>query len=168
MALTNWIKSRREEANSETRASHAQKDPRHEPPPLNPLAPRRARGNTSASSSGRSSGSVRFNPIQLNSANTPGFHSGTSTPESDSQRGSKAELLASWLYGQQLERVWNAGAPGEGVFAKISKGHYACEPKQIPNDGTYLYQAIAEMNVKVSLGLQTLQVMVDINDNSVP
>jgi hypothetical protein len=153
MALTNWIKLRRAQA-LEIQESRAQKETSHEPPPLNPLAPKRPRGDTSASSSGRSSGSARFNPQQHDSANTSGFHPETSTPGSDAVQDPKADVLAGWLHGQQLERVWTGDTPGEGVFAKKSKGHYACVPTQARNDGTYLYQAITRMNVRVSLEIQ--------------
>jgi hypothetical protein len=68
----------------------------------------------------------------------------------------KAEMLVNWLHTKQEERIWTFGSSGEGVFMKKSKGHYACAPPGIENDGTGLYNSVTELNARVSCALQNI------------
>lgn len=51
---------------------------------------------------------------------------------------------------KQIERVWTDRSPGEGVLVKRSKGHYAYAPPELILDGSNLYDAVAQLNVKVN------------------
>ncbi|KAH6870447.1 glycosyl transferase family group 2-domain-containing protein, partial [Alternaria rosae] len=78
-------------------------------------------------------------------------------------RDVKAEILANWLHTKQEERVWTFGAAGEGCFMKKSKGSYSCIPNALQTDGTGLYEAVTELNVRyvqIQSGLR-LQVIPD-------
>lgn len=66
-------------------------------------------------------------------------------------RDVKCDVLAHWLRAKQEEKMWTEKRPGEGVFVKRSKGNYSFAPVELINDGTHLYEAIAKMNVRVSL-----------------
>lgn len=136
--------------------AHHSTDDNEEPPPLNPLAPR-AKINPSNDSIASGTRPACFTPLQLG-----GIHSPSSISIADSDRSHdtvfsgqdiirdlKAEILANWLHTKQEERVWTFGASGEGVFMKRAKGSYACAPQGVQNDGTGLYQAVVELNVRV-------------------
>jgi hypothetical protein len=139
-----------------SRAEHATEDS-EEPPPLNPLAPKPKVNPSSASVTSRSR-PASFTPLQLGGINSPSSSSiADSEPTHDSTvsgtdavRDVKAEILSNWLHTKQEERVWTFGGPGEGVFMKRAKGSYACAPQGVQNDGTGLYQAVTELNVRVS------------------
>ena len=126
--------------------THKNTGKRDEPPPQNPLAPKPKSGDESPAS---------FTPMQLgpSSAHSSGssgsINDSNSTTSSDAVRDVKAEILANWLHTKQEERVWTFGAAGEGVFMKKSKGSYSCAPYALQTDGTGLYEAVTELNVRV-------------------
>lgn len=140
--------------------SHAQNSAEddEEPPPLNPLAPK-PRASPSNASAGSRSRPASFTPLQLGGINSPSSSSiADSDPSRDGSTSSgidpvqevRAEMLANWLHTEQEKRVWTFGEAGEGVFTKRAKGSYACAPHGVQNDGTGLYQAVTELNVRVS------------------
>ena len=138
-------------------ASNAAED-NEEPPPLNPLAPK-PRTSPSNGSAGSRSRTASFTPLQLGGINSPSSSSiadsdpsreSSTSSRTDPVRDVKAEILANWLHTKQEERVWTFGGTGEGVFMKRAKGSYACAPHGVQNDGTGLYQAVTELNVRVS------------------
>lgn len=117
-----------------------------EPSPQNPLAPKPRAGDESPAS---------FTPMQLAPASahsgvSGSIHGSDSTVHTDAARDVKAEILANWLHTKQEERVWTFGAAGEGCFMKKSKGSYSCIPNALQTDGTGLYEAVTELNVRVS------------------
>jgi hypothetical protein len=85
------------------------------------------------------------------SASFTGFHSGSGSDQPDSVRDVRCDILASFLHDEQAERKWYHDQPGEGVFVKKSKGAYACSPVSVATDGSGIYEAIAELNVRVCL-----------------
>jgi hypothetical protein len=116
--------------------------------PQNPLAPKPRESDDSPAS---------FTPMQLgpSSAHSSGTDSSIAdshSTEADQIRDMKAEVLANWLHNKQEERVWTFGAAGEGVFMKKARGSYSCAPLAIRTDGTGLYEAVTELNVRVSRG----------------
>ncbi|XP_014557272.1 hypothetical protein COCVIDRAFT_26122 [Bipolaris victoriae FI3] len=144
-----------------SRAEHAADDS-EEPPPLKPLA-RKHKVNPSSASVGSRSQPASFIPLQLGGTNSPSSSSvADSEPTRDSTisgtdavRDLKAEILSNWLHTKQEERVWTFGGPGEGVFMKRAKGSYACAPHGVQNDGTGLYQAVTELNVRCAITVNT-------------
>jgi hypothetical protein len=127
---------------------------KHEgPPPENPLAPKT---RTSDESAGSGTKPASFMPMQLgpssaySSGSSGSINCSASTVSSDAVRDVKAEILANWLHTKQEERVWTFGEAGEGVFMKKSKGSYSCAPYALQHDGTGLYQAVTELNVRVN------------------
>ena len=140
--------------------SHAQNttEDNEEPPPLNPLAPN-PKASPSNASAGSRSRPASFTPLQLGGINSSSSssiadsdptHDSSASSGTDPVRDVKAEILANWLHTKQEERVWTFGGAGEGVFMKKTKGSYACAPHGVQNDGTGLYQAVTELNVRVS------------------
>jgi hypothetical protein len=93
----------------------------------------------------------RGDPIMSpnSSAKFTGFNSGSDQP--DSVRDVRCDILASFLHDEQAEREWFRNQIGEGVFVKKSKGAYACSPASVATDGSGIYEAIAELNVRVCL-----------------
>jgi hypothetical protein len=81
-----------------------------------------------------------------------GTHSiqGSASGRSDGDRATRCEILSRWLYEKQIERMWSTKGPGEGVFVKISKGNYTCVPLELVEDGSRLFEAILQMNIRVS------------------
>jgi hypothetical protein len=63
----------------------------------------------------------------------------------------KADVMLSWLYQQQLERLWTEGAPNEGVVLKKSRGNFACCPDTLKNERDGFFDQVIAMNVKVRL-----------------
>jgi hypothetical protein len=77
------------------------------------------------------------------------FDSGTRSTRSTARRDVQCDALAVWLHTKAEEKLWTTGKPGEGVFVKKTKGHYAVSPADVATDGTTLHQAITIMNVRV-------------------
>lgn len=149
MTLKDLI-SRNEGESSRSRVD-ARKNER--PPPENPLAPKARTSNESTESGSKP---ASFTPMQLgpssahSSRSSGSINCSNSTVSSDAVRDVKAEILANWLHTKQEERVWTFGDAGEGVFMKKSKGSYSCAPFALQSDGTGLYEAVTELNVRVS------------------
>jgi len=67
----------------------------------------------------------------------------------------KCDVMAQWLQSKQEEKIWTRGEPGEGVLVKKSKGEYAFSPPELLYDGSGLYQAIAALNVRCAMTVNT-------------
>lgn len=67
-------------------------------------------------------------------------------------RDMKCDVMVNWLYQQQMEMLWTAGGPDEGVLLKKARGEYACCPADMAEMDQELgfYQAIEMLNVRVS------------------
>lgn len=61
----------------------------------------------------------------------------------------KAEVMATYLNQQQLERMWATRSPGEGVVLKKRRNDYAAAPDTLLWDDSGFLDAIKMMNVKV-------------------
>lgn len=62
----------------------------------------------------------------------------------------KCEVMAQWLHSKQEEKIWTSGEPGEGVLVKKQKGSYAYSPAGLIEDGSGLYEAVNQLNARVS------------------
>lgn len=69
----------------------------------------------------------------------------------DEIRDMKCDVMVNWLYQQQMEMLWTAGGPDEGVVLKKTRGAYACCPADIYDSGEEVgfYKAIEMLNVRV-------------------
>ncbi|CAJ2503294.1 Uu.00g106880.m01.CDS01 [Anthostomella pinea] len=68
----------------------------------------------------------------------------------------KADVMANWLYQQQLERQYATGIlPGEGVVVKKGKNSYTCCPPQLRDVPYSLYEMAMELNVRCALTVNT-------------
>lgn len=75
------------------------------------------------------------------------FRNGTS----EFQRDVAAEIMVSHLANIQEEKIWVIGDDDdEGVVLKRSKGNYTCAPSQLGDRPGGFFDAIREMNVRVS------------------
>jgi hypothetical protein len=68
----------------------------------------------------------------------------------------KSDVMVSWLYQQQLERLWASHAPGEGVVLKKARSNYACCPSSLADERDGFFDQIRKMNVRVSRILETM------------
>jgi hypothetical protein len=62
----------------------------------------------------------------------------------------KADMMVNWLHQQQVERLWSAELPGEGVVLKRARDNFACSPSSLRNEPNGFYDNIVAMNVRVS------------------
>lgn len=69
----------------------------------------------------------------------------------DDLRDIKCDVMANWLYQQQMETLWTAGAPDEGVVLKKTRGSYTCCPADLVEEPYGFYRAIETLNVRVSI-----------------
>ncbi|RMZ67590.1 glycosyl transferase family 2 [Pyrenophora seminiperda CCB06] len=130
---------------------HRRHEAAPELPPLNPLAPS---GNATPESETRP---PSFTRLQLrNGSASPSDAPASAGSAGDSNdagenvaRTIKAQLLAHYLQTEQEKRVWTTREAGEGAFMKHSKGKYACAPDHVQHDGSGLYQAITQLNVRM-------------------
>lgn len=68
----------------------------------------------------------------------------------------KCDVMVNWLYQQQMERLWTAGGIDEGVVLKKARGAYTCCPADITEEPYGFFKAVETLNVRVSLGLRTI------------
>ncbi len=62
----------------------------------------------------------------------------------------KCEVMANWLYAQQMENLWCQGDVGEGVVLKKGRDSYTACPKELMDERCGLYDAVRGLNVRVS------------------
>jgi hypothetical protein len=63
----------------------------------------------------------------------------------------KANVMVSWLHQQQVEKLWSASLPGEGVVLKRARDSFTCCPPSLRNEEGGLFDQIAAMNIRVCL-----------------
>jgi hypothetical protein len=63
----------------------------------------------------------------------------------------KADMMVNWLHQQQVERLWSAGLPDEGVVLKKARDSFSCSPSSLRNEPNGFYENVVAMNVRVSL-----------------
>jgi len=61
----------------------------------------------------------------------------------------KCDVMVNWLYQQQMEMLWAAGSPDEGVVLKKTRGQYTCCPADIMDEPMGFYKNIEMLNVRV-------------------
>lgn len=61
----------------------------------------------------------------------------------------KCDVMAQWLHSKQEEKIWTSGEIGEGVLVKKAKGSYSYSPAELAHDGSGLYEAVSQLNVRV-------------------
>lgn len=74
----------------------------------------------------------------------------------------KCDVMVNWLYQQQMEKLWTAGAQDEGVVLKKSRGAYTCCPADIVDEPFGFYKAIQTLNVRVSFMQQVFDVQMHV------
>lgn len=62
----------------------------------------------------------------------------------------KCDVMVNWLYQQQMEKLWTAGGYDEGVVLKKGRSSYTCCPADITENSDGFFQAVENLNVKVS------------------
>jgi hypothetical protein len=65
----------------------------------------------------------------------------------------KSDVMVNWLYAQQVENLWNQGTFGEGIVLKKTRDSYTCCPKELRHERNGLFDAVAQLNVRVCLKL---------------
>jgi len=71
--------------------------------------------------------------------------------EKDELRDIKCDVMVNWLYQQQMEMLWTAGAADEGVVLKKARGTYTCCPADVMEEPFGFFKAVEMLNVKVGL-----------------
>lgn len=61
----------------------------------------------------------------------------------------KCDVMINWLHQQQLESMWSAGAPGEGIVLKRRKNDFISCPSDLKQERDGLFAAVSGMNVRV-------------------
>lgn len=69
----------------------------------------------------------------------------------------KSDVMVTWLYQQQVEKMWTFSDHEEGVILKKARGTYTSCPSDIMAEPSGFFQAVQELNVRVSttLGYRT-------------
>ncbi len=62
----------------------------------------------------------------------------------------RADMMVNWLHQQQMERLWSASLPGEGVVLKMARDSFACSPSSLRNEQNGFYDNVVTMNIRVS------------------
>jgi hypothetical protein len=61
----------------------------------------------------------------------------------------KTDMMCSWLYQQQMERMWTTNGLEEGVFLRKARDDYKCAPEDLASKPGGIYDAVRRLNVKV-------------------
>jgi hypothetical protein len=76
--------------------------------------------------------------------------------------------MVNWLYQQQMERLWTAGAHDEGVVLKRSRGAYTTCPEDLIEEPYGFYKAIETLNVRVAITVNTRVIKLFLHKNDRP
>lgn len=78
-------------------------------------------------------------------------------PEGDFRNGPreivldiKADVMATWINQQQMERMWSTNLPGEGIVLKKARDNFTCAPMTLRNEVDGFFDQVVAMNVRVS------------------
>lgn len=63
----------------------------------------------------------------------------------------KSDMMVNYIYQDMVERMWTSEGPGEGVVLKKKRRAYVCCPRTLETDEYPFFDAIRDMNVRVSL-----------------
>lgn len=61
----------------------------------------------------------------------------------------KCELMATWLYQEQVRKLWYGGSDEEGVVVKKSAGIYTSHPPHLDHSPDGFARAVEQLNVRV-------------------
>jgi hypothetical protein len=63
----------------------------------------------------------------------------------------KSDVMANWLYAQQVENLWNQGTFEESVVLKKTRNYYTSCPREVLGSRNGLYDAVCKLNVRVGM-----------------
>ena len=67
----------------------------------------------------------------------------------------KCDVMVTWLYQQQMERLWTTGARDEGVVLKVARDSYTCCPDHLRHESQGFYKAVETLNVRCAMTVNT-------------
>lgn len=76
-------------------------------------------------------------------------------------RDIKCDVMVNWLYQQQMEMLWTAGAADEGVVLKKTRGNYTCCPPDLMEEPFGFFKSIEMLNVRVSLRTRAITAQIE-------
>ncbi|TKX20742.1 hypothetical protein C1H76_7128 [Elsinoe australis] len=88
--------------------------------------------------------------------------------DKDELRDIKCDVMVNWLYQQQMEMLWTAGAADEGVVLKKTRGMYTCCPADIMEEPFGFYKAIEMLNVRSAMTVNTRVIKLFLHNNDKP
>lgn len=80
----------------------------------------------------------------------------------------KCDVMVNWLYQQQMERLWTAGGPDEGVVLKKSRGIYTCCPPDLIEEQYGFCKSVEALNVRVAMTVNTRVIKLFLHRNHKP
>ncbi|KAF4550532.1 Hypothetical protein D9617_17g048000 [Elsinoe fawcettii] len=88
--------------------------------------------------------------------------------DKDELRDIKCDVMVNWLYQQQMEMLWTAGAADEGVVLKKTRGMYTCCPADIMEEPFGFYKSIEMLNVRSAMTVNTRVIKLFLHNNDKP
>lgn len=76
--------------------------------------------------------------------------------------------MVNFLYQQQMERLWTAGARDEGVVLKKGRGQYTCCPPNIADEPFAFFKSVELLNVRVAMTVNTRVIKLFLETNTRP
>ncbi|KAK5164919.1 uncharacterized protein LTR77_009584 [Saxophila tyrrhenica] len=67
----------------------------------------------------------------------------------------KSDVMATWLYQQQCERLWTDGSFDEGVVVKKTRNDFVCAPDDLADIDDGLHNAVQALNVRAAMTVKT-------------
>lgn len=67
----------------------------------------------------------------------------------DELSATKCEVIATWLFQEQIQKLWNSGSGEEGVVVRKPDGTYTCYPPQLAESEDGFAKAVQLLNVRV-------------------
>lgn len=83
-------------------------------------------------------------------------------------RDIKCDVMVNWLYQQQMEMLWTAGAADEGVVLKKARGNYTCCPPDIMDEPFGFFKSIEMLNVRSAMTVNTRVIKLFLHNNDKP
>ncbi|KAF2154980.1 hypothetical protein K461DRAFT_105444 [Myriangium duriaei CBS 260.36] len=83
----------------------------------------------------------------------------------DELRDIRCDVMVNWLYQQQMEMLWTAGAADEGVVLKKARGNYTCCPPDIMDEPFGFFKSIEMLNVRSAMTVNTRVIKLFLHNN---
>ncbi|KAF2726281.1 hypothetical protein K431DRAFT_213796 [Polychaeton citri CBS 116435] len=80
----------------------------------------------------------------------------------------KCDVMVNWLYQQQMERLWTAGGPDEGVVLKKTRGAYTCCPAAMVDEPYGFFKSVETLNVRCAMTVNTRVIKLFLHNNDKP